>query len=828
MIQITNLKKDYTSKTGVTTNALKGINLNIREKGLVFIIGKSGSGKSTLLNVLGGLDNITEGQILINNKDLTKFNEKELDSYRNTYVGFVFQDFNLLEQYSVSENIELANSLQGKETYKEELENLLTKLEINEFKDRKINELSGGQKQRVSIARALIKKPNLLLCDEPTGNLDINTGAQIFNVLQEISKERLVIVVSHDLDSARKYANRIIQIEDGNIVNDANAIQEETVTNNIELIKSKLPIKYAFKMVKKNLLLKKKKLFATIIIAAFTLIFMGFTTNLALFKESRLVANYLKDNELYRYEIRKYEDNDSALFKLNESDEQKIKEITNAKLNKAYILNNNEQSLNFEYGETTKSMTSEQEKIYSNRLDYDFQELNFIEVENDNLLKNIIGKIPQNSNEIVIHKYMADFMIEFGVKTYEEEIYFPKSYEELINSRKELKLGDNKIIISGIMNDNDELFKKLKNGEKLNLEQNNEVDEIYCFIADDVYVKGFTSTAKLNHNKNSITKNMGIMDTPNSELKILEKPIQAVTKNGIEEVSVLQKNEVIVTLDDLKVFDLLFDMKFNDYMLEHKDKVYEELINEFIQVYLTTEADVIKKPDLYTVFMGDNHNKYILNIVGVSLDNNQYVSNDFLKAYNPVEKYISKIVVYDDNMNNTINSLDKMYLNTDFDLIDEKEIYGYTFLRYGSLTTITETYKIARIVLFVLAMLFMVFSFLQFGNFVGISISNNKKDIGILRAIGASEKDIVKIYGYESITLAIISWLISLVGYILSIFLVNKYIGVTEPYILKVVVLDPFSIIIMLVIIVAISLLVSTSYIRKVSSIKPIDVILNK
>ena len=266
MIQITNLKKDYTSKTGVTTNALKGINLNIGEKGLVFIIGKSGSGKSTLLNVLGGLDNITEGQILINNKDLTKFNEKELDSYRNTYVGFVFQDFNLLEQYSVSENIGLANSLQGKETNKEELENLLTKLEINEFKDRKINELSGGQKQRVSIARALIKKPNLLLCDEPTGNLDINTGAQIFNVLQEISKERLVIVVSHDLDSARKYANRIIQIEDGNIVNDANAIQEETVTNNIELIKSKLPIKYAFKMVKKNLLLKKKKLFATIIL----------------------------------------------------------------------------------------------------------------------------------------------------------------------------------------------------------------------------------------------------------------------------------------------------------------------------------------------------------------------------------------------------------------------------------------------------------------------------------------------------------------------------------------------------------------------------------
>ena len=307
MIQITNLKKDYTSKTGVTTNALKSINLNIGEKGLVFIIGKSGSGKSTLLNVLGGLDNITKGQILINNKDLTKFNEKELDSYRNTYVGFVFQDFNLLEQYSVSENIELANSLQGKETNKEELENLLTKLEINEFKDRKINELSGGQKQRVSIARALIKKPNLLLCDEPTGNLDINTGAQIFNVLQEISKERLVIVVSHDLDSARKYANRIIQIEDGNIVNDANTMIEEQTQSTMNLVKSKLPLKYALKLIKTNLKIKKKKLFITLLIAAITLIFLGFTTNLAIFKESRLVANYLKDNNLNSFRRRFYE-----------------------------------------------------------------------------------------------------------------------------------------------------------------------------------------------------------------------------------------------------------------------------------------------------------------------------------------------------------------------------------------------------------------------------------------------------------------------------------------------------------------------------------------
>ena len=501
MIQITNLKKDYISKTGVTTNALKGINLNIGEKGLVFIIGKSGSGKSTLLNVLGGLDNITEGQILINNKDLTKFSEKELDSYRNTYVGFVFQDFNLLEQYSVSENVELANSLQGKETNKEELENLLTKLEINEFKDRKINELSGGQKQRVSIARALIKKPNLLLCDEPTGNLDINTGAQIFNVLQEISKERLVIVVSHDLDSARKYANRIIQIEDGNIVNDANAIQEENIIQELNLTNSKLPIKYAFKMVKKNLLLKKKKLIMTIFIAAFTLIFLGFTTNLAIFKESRLAANYLKDNNLYRYEVFgvKKEVHGTSALELTNDRINDIKNITNTKINIAYILNNNEEALNFEYGDGVNTMTEEQKRIYDNTLVWNKRDFDIIEVEDDRLLSNIIGNIPSANNEMVIHKYMADFMIEFGVKTFENEVFFPKDYNDLVNSKKELKFGNNKIIITGIMDDDRSLFEKKIKGEKLSLEDENYLGNNYEYL-DDVYVKGFTKVVKLNNN----------------------------------------------------------------------------------------------------------------------------------------------------------------------------------------------------------------------------------------------------------------------------------------------------------------------------------------
>ena len=263
-------------------------------------------------------------------------------------------------------------------------------------------------------------------------------------------------------------------------------------------------------------------------------------------------------------------------------------------------------------------------------------------------------------------------------------------------------------------------------------------------------------------------------------------------------------------------------------MLEHKDKIYEELINEYIQVYLNDEDHMLKKPQLFTTYMGQEYQTYDLNIVGVSLDNNSYLSYEYINEYKNIDKYVNKVIIYDDNKSNLIQSLDKLEIEIDKKENFGKEIYGYNFEGNYKVISLLEMYKYGKIILFVLAMIFIIFSFLQFGNFVGLSISNNKKDIGILRAIGASEKDIIKIYGYESIVLAIMSWIISVFGYLLSLLIINNYFNKNNYYILNVIVLDLLSIIIMLVIIVAISILVSTTYIRKVSAIKPIDVILNK
>ena len=347
MIEFKNVSKIYKTKKGVETKALNNINLKIGNKGMVFIVGKSGSGKSTMLNLLGGLDNITSGELLINNQNISKFKNKQYDAYRNTYIGFIFQEFNILEEYNVYENINLALRLQNKKQTKEEIDNLLKKLGIENLGTRKINELSGGQKQRVAIARALIKNPKIILADEPTGNLDQTSSKQIFDLLKEISKEKLVIIVSHDMESAKKYADRIIEISDGNIINDTNP-EIKIEKENLELQKSKLPFSYSIKMALRGLTHKPFKLIMTSILTAMALIFMGFTIGCVIFDKETFIINTMKDNGRYVYKINKVEYyglGETKIHPLTDQDINNIKKETNSPLNHAYSLYDNEKML---------------------------------------------------------------------------------------------------------------------------------------------------------------------------------------------------------------------------------------------------------------------------------------------------------------------------------------------------------------------------------------------------------------------------------------------------------------------------------------------------
>lgn len=221
MIQVKNLSKFFfVKKSKIPIIGLDNINLNFPYKGLVFILGKSGSGKTTLVNLLGGIDNYDKGDILINSLTTRHFKQQDFDNYRNGSIGFVFQEFNLIEDMDVYDNIALALQLQGKKPEFKIISELLDKLDLSGFEKRAINELSGGQKQRVAIARAIIKNPSIVLADEPTGNLDSKTSNNIFDVFKELSKDRLIIIVTHDSKNAYKYGDRVIEFKDGKMIAD--------------------------------------------------------------------------------------------------------------------------------------------------------------------------------------------------------------------------------------------------------------------------------------------------------------------------------------------------------------------------------------------------------------------------------------------------------------------------------------------------------------------------------------------------------------------------------------------------------------------------------
>ena len=243
MIQVKNLKKTYIGKGKVKSRGLVDVSFTLPSKGFVFVLGISGSGKSTLLNLLGKLDEKTEGKIYIEGKDLDTFTKEEIDYYRSNYCGFIFQDYQLINELTVKENIalslELISDFQDKE---ERIKEILKKVELTGYENKYPNELSGGQKQRVSIARALIKNPKLILCDEPTGNLDKKTSVAILNLLKETSKTCLVFMVSHDEKNSLIYAQRRIIIEEGLVINDE--IRDDSFKNKFYIEEGKAYIPY--------------------------------------------------------------------------------------------------------------------------------------------------------------------------------------------------------------------------------------------------------------------------------------------------------------------------------------------------------------------------------------------------------------------------------------------------------------------------------------------------------------------------------------------------------------------------------------------------------
>ena len=223
MLQIQKISKKYITGDLVQT-ALNEVSLNLRDSEFVAILGPSGSGKTTLLNIIGGLDRYDSGDLIINGISTKKYKDRDWDSYRNHTIGFVFQSYNLIPHQTVLSNVELALTISGisKAERKKRAIEALEKVGLGKQLHKKPNQMSGGQMQRVAIARALVNDPEILLADEPTGALDSETSIQVMDLLKEVAKDRLVVMVTHNPELAEEYANRIVKVKDGHIISDSN------------------------------------------------------------------------------------------------------------------------------------------------------------------------------------------------------------------------------------------------------------------------------------------------------------------------------------------------------------------------------------------------------------------------------------------------------------------------------------------------------------------------------------------------------------------------------------------------------------------------------
>ncbi|MGN1115387.1 MAG: ABC transporter ATP-binding protein, partial [Candidatus Ornithomonoglobus sp.] len=230
MLELKNIKKDYPAGDGVV-NALKGIDLQFRESEFVSVLGPSGCGKTTMLNIIGGLDQYTSGDLIINGKSTKDFCDRDWDAYRNHSIGFVFQSYNLIPHQTVLQNVELALSLSGvpKAERKKRAKEALDRVGLGSQLNKKPCEMSGGQMQRVAIARAIVNNPDIILADEPTGALDTETSIQVMDILKEISKDRLVIMVTHNPELAERYSTRIIRMLDGVVTGDSAPLSKDEV-----------------------------------------------------------------------------------------------------------------------------------------------------------------------------------------------------------------------------------------------------------------------------------------------------------------------------------------------------------------------------------------------------------------------------------------------------------------------------------------------------------------------------------------------------------------------------------------------------------------------
>ena len=807
MLELKNIKKTYVTG-GEKVEALKGIDLKFRDSEFVSILGQSGCGKTTLLNIIGGLDRYTTGDLIINGKSTKDFKDRDWDSYRNYSVGFIFQSYNLIGHQTVLSNVELALTISGisKSERRERAIKALEEVGLKDQINKKPNQLSGGQMQRVAIARALVNDPDIILADEPTGALDTKTSVQVMEILKKISKDKLIVMVTHNPELAEKYSTRIINILDGLITDDSNPIDEEKKENIVHekasFKRTSMKLFTAFRLSLNNLLTKKGRTILTAFAGSIGII--GIALILAI---STGVQNYIDKVEedtlsSYPIEIQDATVDMSSMMKTM-MDENGDEHDDDSKIYSTSIMNDIINTLSSEIetnnlNELKKYIenTDNDIKKYSNAIQYGYNlNLNMYKADPDGKIVRVnpstvletigmqqlidaqnsaMGQIPGASSmggmsmasRVNIWTEMLDNQDLLKIQYDLLDGKWPEKYNEVVVIVDENNnISDYTLYTLGMENQDDlrVTLQKLQKGEKLeeNIKKEFEFDDFIglkykILLNSDYYGKENGVWIDKSNNDEFIRNKLNEAEevTVVGIIKQNDQTLATSMQGGIgytkelKEHIIKKSNEAEIVIEqkqstDVNVFSGMnftsnvqnakFDMNsLSDEQKQQMASLSAEEITSLMNAY-SENSNATYEGNLQKLGAVDIDTPSSIRIYPKDFESKKKIE-DGIEEYNQIQKdkgMEDNTISYSDIVGVMISSVSKIV-----------NIISYVLIAFVAISLIVSSIMIAIITY--------------------ISVLERTKEIGILRAIGTSKKDITRIFNAETIIEGLIAGLLGI------------------------------------------------------------------
>lgn len=803
MLQLKNITKNYLSGDN-EVKALKGIDLEFRESEFVSILGQSGCGKTTLLNIIGGLDRYTTGDLIINDKSTKEFKAKDWDTYRNHSIGFVFQSYNLIPHQTVLANVELALTISGvsKEERRKRAIEALEKVGLGDQLNKKPNQMSGGQMQRVAIARALVNDPDILLADEPTGALDSQTSVQVMEILKEISKDRLIIMVTHNPELAEKYSTRIIKLLDGKVTDDSNPYTaskrelDRARTKKEKTGKASMKFTTAVRLSMNNLMTKKGRTFLTSFAGSIGII--GIALILSLSHGMQSYINRVEEDTLSSYPITIQEAtiDMSSMMETMMGDGEEV-EHEEGKIYSRAIVNNiletvstKIQTNNLEAFKTFMESDETNIKDYINAVQYSYNlDLNIYKQDDEGNVQRVnpsivfdklgFGNMMESHQENSAMMSGGMMMTETDVWTEmldNEELLksqydvvagkWPEKYNEVVLIiDKNNEISDYTLYSLGIkdVNELEESMKKIQNGEKvespketesytyedllnykfkvlLNTDYYKKAGDTWQDMSEDTeYMKELVKDAEEISIVGIIRPNEETVASSGSGLIGYNKELKEYVINKINEAEIVkeQKDKPDINVFTGIAFPKNTDATFDFSQLSNEQKMYmaslsQEELADLMQTY-TTNAKATYESNLTTLGVVDLNKPSTINIYAKDFDSKEMISN----------------IITD-------------YNNKQTDEGKEENVINYTDIVGIMMNSVSTIIDVISYVLIAFVGISLVVSSIMIGIITYISVLERTKEIGILRSIGASKKDVSRVFNAETLIVGLVAGLIGI------------------------------------------------------------------